>query len=50
MNEIFDINDSLKGYVIIRDGKTGEILVKKHNMILKDGKAALLKYLLRKSY
>lgn len=53
MNNIdeFEINDSTgpKGFVIIKDTKTGEILVKKHNMIVKTGKEFLLNFLLQNS-
>lgn len=39
-----DVNDSLglKGFLIITDNKTGKIILKKHNMILKGAKQILL--------
>lgn len=47
----FEINDSTgpKGFVIIKDAKTGRILIKKHNMIVKTGKEFLLNFLLKNS-
>lgn len=46
--EEFNMNDSLglSGFVVITDNKTGEILLKKHNMILAGAKKVLLSKLL----
>lgn len=41
--ENIEIEDSgIKGFVILKDSRTGKILVQKHNMILRTGKEMLL--------
>lgn len=41
-------NNSLRGFVVIKDNKTGRILVENHNMILKEGKDCILSHFLFK--